>query len=54
MLGFEMTKYKNVQRWFENAKKTIPGYEEINQSGCFEYRRLYDIAVVRANNTLAS
>ncbi|XP_055679024.1 glutathione S-transferase D1-like isoform X1 [Lutzomyia longipalpis] len=28
---FDLTPYPNVAQWFERSKKTMPGYEEINQ-----------------------
>ncbi|KAJ4433652.1 hypothetical protein ANN_15962 [Periplaneta americana] len=39
---FDVSKYPNVAKWYSNAKKVIPGYEEINQTGCVEYRKLWD------------
>nr|AEV23882.1 glutathione S transferase class theta [Blattella germanica] len=31
--GFDISKYQNVGKWYERAKKSIPGYKEINDEG---------------------
>ncbi|PSN29674.1 hypothetical protein C0J52_26681 [Blattella germanica] len=41
VFDFNVNEYPNVSKWFANAKKTIPGYEEINNAGCVEYRQYY-------------
>ncbi|XP_049304146.1 glutathione S-transferase D1-like isoform X1 [Bactrocera dorsalis] len=33
---YDFSKYANVARWYENLKKTAPGWEE-NWAGCVEY-----------------
>ncbi|KAF5279673.1 hypothetical protein FQR65_LT15308, partial [Abscondita terminalis] len=30
VMGFDLSPYKNVQRWFANVKANAPGYEEAN------------------------
>nr|AEV23880.1 glutathione S transferase class delta [Blattella germanica] len=42
ILGFDITRYPNVNKWFENAKKVIPGYDELNHSGCLEFKKMWD------------
>ncbi|KAJ9592349.1 hypothetical protein L9F63_001118 [Diploptera punctata] len=32
-LGFDVSKYPNIVKWYEKAKKTIAGYKEINEEG---------------------
>jgi hypothetical protein len=41
-VGFNVSKYSNVSRWLENAKKTIPGYEELNQRGVEMFKEMFD------------
>ncbi|XP_011193471.2 glutathione S-transferase D1 [Zeugodacus cucurbitae] len=36
---YDFSKYANVARWYENLKKTAPGWEE-NWAGCLEYKKL--------------
>ncbi|EDW28059.1 GL27185 [Drosophila persimilis] len=37
---YDFRKFPNVVRWYENAKKVIPGWEE-NWEGCLYYKKLY-------------
>ncbi|KAH8331061.1 hypothetical protein KR067_011083, partial [Drosophila pandora] len=37
---YDFSKYPNVVRWYENAKKVVPGWEE-NWEGCVYYKDLY-------------
>jgi len=37
---YDFGKYPNVVRWYDNAKKVIPGWEE-NWEGCEYYKKLY-------------
>ncbi|XP_033167570.1 glutathione S-transferase 1-1 [Drosophila mauritiana] len=37
---YDFGKYPEVVRWYENAKKVIPGWEE-NWEGCEYYKKLY-------------
>ncbi|XP_070490035.1 glutathione S-transferase 1-1-like [Chironomus tepperi] len=39
--GFDLTKYPNVNKWFQLCKKTVPGYD-INQAGVDEFKKLFD------------
>ncbi|XP_055700192.1 glutathione S-transferase 1-like isoform X2 [Phlebotomus papatasi] len=34
---FDFSKYPNVTRWYESCKKTIAGYDEINQKGADQF-----------------
>ncbi|PSN32392.1 Glutathione S-transferase 1-1 [Blattella germanica] len=43
IVGFDITRYPNVNRWFQNTKKIVPGYEELNHSGCLEFKKLHDM-----------
>jgi len=36
--GFDLSKYKNVSRWFANSKATTPGYD-INEAGLTEFKK---------------
>ncbi|PSN34570.1 Glutathione S-transferase 1-1 [Blattella germanica] len=47
--GFKVKPYTNVARWLAKAKNTIPGYEEINQAGCVEYKKYWDKAANKKN-----
>jgi glutathione S-transferase len=42
ILGFDLSKYPNVAKWFENSKKIIPDYDELNHSGCLKFKEMYD------------
>nr|AFK49803.1 glutathione s-transferase d1 [Cryptocercus punctulatus] len=42
ILGFDVSKYPNVDKWFERSKKIIPGYDELNHAGCLKFREMYD------------
>ncbi|XP_016968909.1 glutathione S-transferase 1-1 [Drosophila rhopaloa] len=39
--GFDFKRYANVARWYEQAKKLTPGWEE-NWAGCQEFRKYFD------------
>ncbi|XP_054725701.1 glutathione S-transferase 1-1-like [Anastrepha obliqua] len=38
--GFDISKYPNVARWYENAKK-VPGWEE-NYEGVLEFKKFFE------------
>ncbi|KAH8289026.1 hypothetical protein KR054_003439, partial [Drosophila jambulina] len=40
-LGFDISKYPNVARWYDNAKKVTPGWEE-NWAGALELKKALD------------
>jgi glutathione S-transferase len=42
ILGFDLSKYPNVAKWFEKSKKIIPGYDEINHAGCLKFKEMHD------------
>ncbi|PNF22940.1 Glutathione S-transferase 1-1 [Cryptotermes secundus] len=42
ILGFDITKYPNVSKWFAKAKKSIPKYEELNHAGCLKFKEMYE------------
>jgi len=42
VLGFDLSKYPNVAKWFENSKKIIPDYDELNHPGCLKFKEMYD------------
>uniref|UniRef100_A0A6P7FW11 Glutathione S-transferase 1-like n=1 Tax=Diabrotica virgifera virgifera TaxID=50390 RepID=A0A6P7FW11_DIAVI len=42
LLGFDFSSYKNVVRWFEKAKATIPGYEEANAEPLQQFKALME------------
>lgn len=39
VVKYDFSKYANVVRWYENLKKTAPGWEE-NWDGCLKYKKL--------------
>ncbi|EDV49392.1 uncharacterized protein Dere_GG17139 [Drosophila erecta] len=39
--GFDFKRYANVVRWYEQAKKLTPGWED-NWAGCQEFRKYFD------------
>ncbi|CAG9827588.1 unnamed protein product [Diabrotica balteata] len=42
LVGFDFSSYKNVARWFEKAKATIPGYEEANAEPLQQFKALME------------
>ncbi|XP_020817297.1 glutathione S-transferase D5 isoform X2 [Drosophila serrata] len=40
-LGFDISKYPNVARWYANAKKVTPGWDE-NWAGALELKKMLD------------
>ncbi|KAJ9598046.1 hypothetical protein L9F63_026849, partial [Diploptera punctata] len=40
IVGFDITRYPNVTKWFEKMKKVVPGYDEINHKGCLEFKKI--------------
>lgn len=38
--GYDFSQFANVSRWYETAKKQVPGWEE-NWEGCLYYKKLY-------------
>ncbi|XP_023725269.1 glutathione S-transferase 1-1 [Cryptotermes secundus] len=41
-VGFDVSKYANVSRWYSNAQKKLPGYDEIVGSGCKALKEYFD------------
>lgn len=41
-VGFDVNKYANVSRWYANAQKTLPGYDEVLRSGCKALKEYFD------------
>ncbi|XP_020817217.1 inactive glutathione S-transferase D3-like [Drosophila serrata] len=41
VLGFDISKYPNVAKWYANAKKVTPGWEE-NWEGALDLKRSFD------------
>lgn len=37
---FDISKYANVQRWYDLCKTTVPGYQ-INEAGCLEFKKFF-------------
>ncbi|XP_063243261.1 uncharacterized protein LOC134542717 [Bacillus rossius redtenbacheri] len=44
IVGFDVSKYSNVAKWFEKCKKSISGYEELNHKGCIQLKEMLDKA----------
>ncbi|GLG99317.1 Glutathione S-transferase 1-1 [Gryllus bimaculatus] len=42
IVGFDISKYPNVTKWFAKAKTAIPGYDELNHSGCVQFKKMFD------------
>jgi glutathione S-transferase len=40
-LGFDVSKYPNVAKWYARAQKTIPGYKEINEEGVAQLKQFF-------------
>lgn len=38
--NFDFSKYPNVEKWFQKAKKNVPGYE-LNEAGCREFKKYF-------------
>ncbi|XP_026831770.1 uncharacterized protein LOC6553973 [Drosophila erecta] len=51
--GFDFSKYSNVSRWYDNAKKVTPGWEE-NWEGLMAMKALFDARKLAANNLWVS
>lgn len=41
VVGFDIGKYTNVQRWYDMCKKTVPGYD-INEAGLAIFKKFLD------------
>lgn len=42
VLGFDLSPYKNVSRWYQKVKATAPGYEEANGKNVQLFKQLVD------------
>lgn len=42
VVGYDLTPYKNVSRWYDDVKNTAPGYKEVNEEGCKAFKALVD------------
>ncbi|XP_018789382.1 PREDICTED: glutathione S-transferase D1-like isoform X1 [Bactrocera latifrons] len=42
VVKYDFSKYVNVARWYEDLKKTAPGWEE-NWAGCLEYKKILGV-----------
>ena len=38
--GFDISKYPNVAKWYENCKNVTPGFDE-NWAGCLEFKKFF-------------
>ncbi|CAI6368514.1 unnamed protein product [Macrosiphum euphorbiae] len=38
IVGYELTSYPNILRWFDAARTTLPGYNEANHKGTVEFK----------------
>lgn len=39
-MNFDISKYKNVARWYEKVKATAPGYEEANGKNVLIFKQM--------------
>ncbi|XP_054725708.1 glutathione S-transferase 1-1-like [Anastrepha obliqua] len=44
VLNFDFSKHANVNKWYANAKKEVPGFDE-NWQGCLEFKEKFSKAV---------
>nr|WCC58221.1 glutathione S-transferase [Pharsalia antennata] len=42
VIGFDLSPYKNVNRWYAKVKATAPGYEEANGKNVLIFKQLVD------------
>ncbi|XP_066993925.2 glutathione S-transferase 1-1-like [Anabrus simplex] len=42
ILGFDISRYPNVSKYFARAKATMKGYDEVNHSGCLEFKKMFE------------
>lgn len=42
VVGYELSPYKNITRWFANLKATAPGYKEANEDGCTAFKQMLE------------
>ncbi|XP_066994628.2 glutathione S-transferase 1-1 [Anabrus simplex] len=42
ILGFDISRYPNVSKYFSRAKATMKGYDEINHAGCLELKKMFE------------
>ncbi|XP_066140926.1 glutathione S-transferase 1-like [Euwallacea fornicatus] len=42
VVGYDLSPYKNITRWFENMKSAAPGYKEANEEGCIAFKGLVE------------
>nr|QHU79971.1 glutathione S-transferase D4 [Bemisia tabaci] len=41
-VGFDIANYPNIVRWFANCKQAVPDYQELNDNGVQEFKKLWD------------
>nr|AIF73207.1 glutathione S-transferase D1A [Scaptomyza nr. nigrita Nevada] len=39
--GYDFSKYENINKWYANAKKVTPGWDE-NWAGCQEFKKYFE------------
>lgn len=42
VVGFDLSPYKNVSRWYQKVKATAPGYEEANGKNVLIFKQMVD------------
>nr|QHU79987.1 glutathione S-transferase D7 [Bemisia tabaci] len=42
MVGVDFSKYPNISRWYDQCKKVIPDYDEINQKEAEEFKKFWE------------
>lgn len=42
VIGYDLSPYKNVTRWYAKVKETAPGYEEANGKNVLIFKQMVD------------
>ncbi|XP_072158799.1 glutathione S-transferase 1 isoform X1 [Bemisia tabaci] len=41
-VGFDITNHPNIVRWFASCKQAVPDYQELNEKGVQDFKKLWD------------
>nr|QHU79933.1 glutathione S-transferase D11 [Bemisia tabaci] len=45
VVGIDLKKYPNINRWYTKCQQVIPDYEEINGKGAAQFKRFWDFLI---------